>query len=122
LTSLTYAVAGWVLGCREAPGHCSRGGEAQTEAWDSQSWLRGPWACKEVRVSGSQSLGHPGTTGSCGRAENRVGTHRLELVGPWVGREGTLAGPAGAVLGFMGSSLGLGAGRGWEHRKAFYRD
>lgn len=31
-------------GSNEAPGHCSRGGEAQTEAWDSQSWLRGPWA------------------------------------------------------------------------------
>lgn len=41
-----------VLGCREAPRHCSWGGEAQSEMWESQGCLRGPWASYKARVVG----------------------------------------------------------------------
>ena len=48
------------------------GEEALSEAQDGLR-LRGPQACKEAGPSGFQALGHPGTTGSLARAEDRVG-------------------------------------------------
>ena len=36
---LTHAIAGQVLGYREPPQHCSKGGKAQPEAWDSRVGL-----------------------------------------------------------------------------------
>lgn len=50
-----------------------RGGGAQCEVpGDCWSWLRGPGPAWRPGTSGSQTLGHPGTTGSLGRAENGV--------------------------------------------------
>ena len=69
------------------------GVEAQSEAWDNWSWLRGPWTCKETRTWDFQSLGHPGATGDLGRSENRIWALGLHLA--WAGGE-------------MGSS-------GWSH-------
>lgn len=52
--SFSHTVPGWVLGCREATGLCSGGGEAQPEVQDSQSWLGAPQACDKTWSSGSQ--------------------------------------------------------------------
>lgn len=51
LSGILNTVPGQVLDCREAPGHRSRGGAEQSEAWDIWSWLRGSWARKETRVA-----------------------------------------------------------------------
>jgi hypothetical protein len=47
-----------------------------------------PCSCREVRSSGSQALGHPGISGSPGRAENRVGLCRMDLAPSGRGKEG----------------------------------
>lgn len=38
-----------------------------------------PEPVKKLVPSGSEALGHPGLPGSCGRAENGVGAHGLDL-------------------------------------------
>ena len=60
--------------------------------------------------SDSQALGHPAASGSLRRAENRVGTHRLDLaqaVRVWGRVEGRRApvGPIMIVLGLSAVSL-----------------
>lgn len=86
--------------------HRSRGGEAQSEVWDSWSWLGGPRPARRPGLSGSQALRHPGTSGSCGRAENRVGGWQtgssLRLRGK---KRGAPAGPMGRILGL--TTMGL---------------
>jgi hypothetical protein len=63
----------------------------------------GPRACDEAGA-GSQALGHPGTAGSCGTAENRVKTHGLDLSwGRGGEKEGALAHPTGGNSRLEGS-------------------
>lgn len=74
-----------------------------------------------VRPSGSQALGHPGVSGSCGRAGNGMGSHGLDLTQCQGGEEGeALVGPVGGVLGLMVVVGYTFVGCGWEHREAFY--
>jgi hypothetical protein len=51
--------------------------------------------------SGSQAVGHPGTSERHGRAENRVGAHGLNMAQVQGGRGGACAGPMGIVVGLM---------------------
>lgn len=60
----------------------------------------GPW--------GSQTRGHPGTTGILGRAENRVGALELGLAQGWGKRELLLV-PAGMIVLCLRTG-----GCGWE--------
>lgn len=46
-----------------------------------------PGPGKRLGPSGSQALGHPGATGSCGRAENGVEVRRLALALVWGRKE-----------------------------------
>ena len=57
---------------------------------DSQSWLSGPQTCKEAGPFGSQILGNPGATESCGRPEKGLGTHGVDLAQGllWLGPTG----------------------------------
>jgi hypothetical protein len=62
------------IGLCEAIEHHSRGGGAQSEVQGTaRAGLGVPRPARRPRLSGSQSLGHPATTGSHGRAENKVG-------------------------------------------------
>ena len=36
---LLHTVVGWMLGCSEAPGHCSGGRKGQSEVQDRWSWF-----------------------------------------------------------------------------------
>lgn len=67
----------WQDGCWtvEKPRIPLRGRETQYEVQDSQSWFGGgvPGSGKRPGPSGSQILLYLGTTGYCGRAENRWG-------------------------------------------------
>lgn len=107
-----------MLGHSETLGHPSGAGEAHSEVKDSQSWLEGPWAwgIGAVWFSGT---GHPGTTGCCGRAENRIWAGKLNLAqGQWKGGAGSAwsRGKSPWLDGRLGLSLGrwsyLGAPRG----------
>lgn len=73
----------------------------QSEAWDSQSWFKGPRACEETRPCGSQTLRHLGATGSCRRAEKGVR-------GLWAGDtlKPRLAGGGGCKRGALACSMG----------------
>lgn len=45
-------------GCQAALGHHSRARKAQSKAWDSQRWFRGPRACNKAEAvwfSGSRT-------------------------------------------------------------------
>lgn len=57
----------------------------------------GLWDSKEAGMSGYQALGHPGTSGSCGRAVNGVLPLslplRLDLAWGQGGKAGALSGP-----------------------------
>lgn len=78
----TYPTLGCLPNCREVVRLHSGGEKAQCEMWKSQSRLVGcPWAWDKTRLYGSQAPGHPGTVGSCRRAENEVGGCGLGVVG-----------------------------------------
>jgi hypothetical protein len=49
------------------------GRKALSEMWGSRSCLGVSGPTMRPGLWGSQAPGHPGTPGSCGRAENRVG-------------------------------------------------
>lgn len=61
----------------------------------------------EPRSSGSQTLEHPGTAGSRGRAEDGVGSQRLHLAQAG-GKGGAPASPSGRDL--VGQTAGLNLG------------
>ena len=72
--------------------------------------------------SGSHALGHSGITWSHRRAENGVGSGRIDLAwGQGAGKGSILAGPTGMSPWLDCSRLGLGGGCGWERREAFGR-
>jgi hypothetical protein len=88
---LPHTIAGCVLGCREV----------QSETWNSRSWLRGLGPPKSLGSWNSQALGHPGASGSHGRAESGIWALRLD--------------PKVIVLGLFSRRLS-----GWECRETFY--
>lgn len=96
---------------REAEGHCSGVGKC---GW---GWGMGQ-SVKRLGPSGSPALGHTGTTGSLGRAENEVGT--LDLAQGPSGKRGELqVVPRGGFLAPWVAGLSFGSG-GWKHREAFF--
>lgn len=108
-------------GCREAVGHSSGGGAAQSEVPDTAGAV---WGSPCLR-RGSYALGHPGVAGCCGRAENDMET---PLTGSSLGQRGEV-GELWLVPWGCRGSLWLGCGRlvlawcggscGWEYREAF---
>ena len=77
------------VGLWEAVGHSSGGGEAQSEVLGIAGVGLGvPRPARRSGTSGSQTLGHPGATGSHGRAEYEEGAGQLDLaLGPRGKRE-----------------------------------
>jgi hypothetical protein len=74
-----YTLGRPLLCPREALGHRSTIGEAQSEARTARAGFGVSGPVMRLGLSGSQALGHPSATGSCGRAENGVGACRLDL-------------------------------------------
>lgn len=54
-----------------------------------------PGPAMSMQSSGSQTLGHPETTGIHGRTESEVGAHRLDLAQAKREKRGALAGSPG---------------------------
>jgi hypothetical protein len=100
---LRLAHTGWGYG--EAAGHRSRGEVPGTAEVGSGV----PEPAGRPGPSVPQALGYPGTAGSCGRAENGVGTHGLDLARSHGQKEGNSNWiPQGGVLGLlMAGWLGL---------------
>lgn len=96
------------MGHREAPGHHPGVGKHRYRSAGAGG-VPGP--ARRPELSGSQALGHLGTAGSYGRAENGVGACGLDLARGQDGERGrALAGPSVTVLGLTvvaGLSLGL---------------
>lgn len=87
----------------EAAGHCSRGGEARSEAWDTaRAGFGVPGPARRPGQSGSQALGYLGR-----RAENGVEARKLHVARA-EGKEGNApAGPAGEGPWLDVGGLGL---------------
>ena len=107
-----------MLGCREALGHCSGFGKAQSEVWDSQSWLVSPQACKEggghlvLRLLAIQ------VPLDAEEAENKVGARGLDLAR---GLGELQLVPWERGLGWTVEGLNLAWWQLWlGHREAFY--
>ena len=93
-----------VLGCRVKPRHCTMGGKAQPDMWESWSCFEGFQACDEARVWGSLTLGHPGSAVSHKRAEDGVRGYRL---GKASNQEGGSLAEVGLVVVLAGSTESL---------------
>lgn len=109
---LPKADAGWVL-CYEKPWDTIPGMEEHSlRSLEMLAW-RVPGPTGKTESSGSQDLGHPGTTGTLRRAENRVWEHRIDL--SWGQRE---TGGSGRILWAKKSLSCLAGGLGLEESMA----
>ena len=112
---LPKADAGWVL-CYEKPWDTIPGMEEHSlRSLEMLAW-RVPGPTGKTESSGSQDLGHPGTTGTLRRAENRVGAEQagsgLGLKGKGAGGECSSCFPRGGVFGLLRQVAWLRTQRG----------
>jgi len=103
--------------------HCHQAGVGPLLGWGKHGLAR-----VSLGLQGGQGylvlrLWHPGTTGSLGRAENRVGAHRA---GSRVGLRRKAGGALAGLLRVFGLTAVVGLAwwlwrRVWELREAIYR-